>query len=419
MAATEAGKPESVPRRRAGKGKLKQSELVFTPRTADAPPAAQDEPRAASTTRSKGSASPASAATVAPPSVTAAPPAAAAPPSGTTAPPAAVSPTSDTTAPPTAAAPAAANRQPDLLLQAGLQKTQRGLWGRINQLLGRSTGIDAQLLEELEEVLLTADVGVALSMRLIDDLRAQPKALHSAADVRQRLRAGLTAALQAAPAGLPLEQVERRPKVVLFVGVNGVGKTTSIGKLAHQLRQQGRSVLLAAGDTFRAAAAEQLEIWAERSGAQLCRGAAGADPASVIFQAVQQAVQADIDVVLADTAGRLHTKVELMDEIKKIRRAAGKARPEAPDETWLVVDATTGQNALQQAREFHQALGLTGIVLTKLDGTAKGGVVVAMVEAIGAPVRFIGVGERAEDLRPFDANSFVAALFAPAAAEAA
>jgi len=201
--------------------------------------------------------------------------------------------------------------------------------------------------------------------------------------------------------------------VLLFVGVNGVGKTTSIGKIAHRLTQDKKKVALAAGDTFRAAAVEQLKIWGERTGCRVISGESQSDPASVIFNAVQHAVETKMDFLLADTAGRLHTKSELMDEITKVRRAAGKALEGAPHETWLVVDGTTGQNALAQAREFNQALGLSGVVLTKLDGTAKGGVVVAIANELKLPVRFVGVGEQAEDLRPFQAGVFLDALFAP------
>ena len=199
--------------------------------------------------------------------------------------------------------------------------------------------------------------------------------------------------------------------MVLFVGVNGVGKTTSIGKVAARLRQDGARVVLAAGDTFRAAAAEQLEIWGNRSGCRVVRGEPQADPASVIFNGIAAARQEGADWLLADTAGRLHTNAELMAELLKVKRAAGKARPGAPDEVWLVLDATTGQNALQQARQFHASLALTGLILTKLDGTAKGGVVVAIADALRLPVRYIGVGEQVEDLRPFVAEDFVAALF--------
>lgn len=322
-------------------------------------------------------------------------------------------------APVAAKEPSPKKPEVDAALQAGLAKTQASFLGRINQIFSRHPTVDGAILDELEEVLLTADVGVGMATRFIDDLRARLKSkdLHSAAGIRDALRERMLQAVTsagtshddalsvlAAPGG-------PRPKVVLFVGVNGVGKTTTIGKIASHLRDRGTSVLLAAGDTFRAAAAEQLNIWAERTGARIVRGEEGADPASVMFNAVEAAKQANIDVVLADTAGRLHTKTELMDEIKKVKRAVSKARPDAPDETWLVVDATTGQNALQQAREFHQALGLTGVILTKLDGTAKGGVVVAIVDALKIPVRYIGVGETAADLRPFSPEGFIAALF--------
>jgi fused signal recognition particle receptor len=308
----------------------------------------------------------------------------------------------------------------DAALQAGLAKTQASFLGRINQIFSRHPQVDAAVLDELEEVLLTADVGVGMATRFIDELRGRLKAkeLASAGAVRDALRDRMLKAL--APSngqhGDPLQAAaEARPRIILFVGVNGVGKTTTIGKIAAQLRARGDSVLLAAGDTFRAAAAEQLAVWGERTGARVVRGAEGADPASVMFNAVEAAKGDDIDVVLADTAGRLHTKTELMDEIRKVKRAVSKARAGAPDETWLVVDATTGQNALQQAREFHQALGLTGVILTKLDGTAKGGVVVGIVDTLKIPVRFIGVGEKADDLRPFNPQGFISALFEGAA----
>ncbi|MEO1481181.1 MAG: signal recognition particle-docking protein FtsY [Myxococcota bacterium] len=296
----------------------------------------------------------------------------------------------------------------------GLTKTRESFLGRINALFGGGKKVDAGVLDELEEVLLTADVGVSLTMELIDELRDELKAgkLDDAASVRGSLREKMMRVVsgQAAIAD-PLAIASEKPHVILFVGVNGVGKTTTIGKIASKLTDRGHSVVLAAGDTFRAAAAEQLGIWAERSGAKLIRGDEGTDPASVIFNAVQHAKDTGADYVLADTAGRLHTKSELMDEIKKVKRAAGKAREAAPDATWLVLDATTGQNGLQQANQFHSALDLSGVVLTKLDGTAKGGVVVAIAQALGLPVQFVGVGEQAKDLRAFDPEQFVQALF--------
>ncbi len=236
--------------------------------------------------------------------------------------------------------------------------------------------------------------------------------MQSSEDVRASLRAKMMAVVEGRDESEdPLAVNGSKPRVILFVGVNGVGKTTTIGKIAAKLTGRGHSVVLAAGDTFRAAAAEQLEVWAERSGSRIIRGEEGTDPASVIFNAVQHARDAGADYVLADTAGRLHTKSELMDEIKKVKRAASKARDGAPDQTWLVLDATTGQNGLQQATEFHNTLELSGVILTKLDGTAKGGVVVAIASALGIPVRFVGVGEQVHDLRAFDAKQFVDALF--------
>jgi fused signal recognition particle receptor len=307
----------------------------------------------------------------------------------------------------------------DPAIARGLAKTHASLWGRLSEIFTSKPHLDQAVLADLEEALLMADVGLSLATRLLAEVRDGIKrgTPVSAASVRESLKARLTEALLAAGTSEdPLADSGARPEVILFVGVNGAGKTTTIGKVAAQLRSRGKSVVLAAGDTFRAAAVEQLGIWAERTGSKLFRGDTGADPASVIFNAVTMATQTGADVLLADTAGRLHTKTNLMDEIRKVKRAAGKAREGAPDHTWLVVDATTGQNALQQAREFHQALGLSGVILTKLDGTAKGGVVVAISDALKLPVRFVGVGEKSDDLRPFVAEDFVTALFAAPAA---
>lgn len=305
-------------------------------------------------------------------------------------------------------------------LQAGLAQTHASLWGRIQRIFSGQTAVDDAVLDSVEEVLLTADVGVNMAMQLMDTLREHVAKdnVTDVAAVQALLKTQLQKTFENQTQPLPLErqtspQGQKRPKVILFVGVNGVGKTTSIGKLAQKLTDAGKKVLLAAGDTFRAAAAEQLGIWGERTGARVVRGDAGADPASVMFNAVEAAKQGDFDFVLADTAGRLHTKVELMDEIKKVRKAIGKVLDGAPDETWLVVDATTGQNALQQAKEFHQALTLSGVILTKLDGTAKGGIVVAIVDALKIPVVYVGIGEQAQDLMPFAADRFIEALFAP------
>lgn len=304
---------------------------------------------------------------------------------------------------------------PDEALVRGLERTHSSLIARLGRLFRGTQGVDAAVLAELEDALLLADIGVGLTSRILDGLRASLRAgrVTTPDAVRKTLKGEVRAALEKAHAGrFELGAGGAKPAVVLFVGVNGVGKTTTIGKVAAALRADGKDVVLAAGDTFRAAAVAQLAIWGERTQCRVIKGAEGADPASVMFTAVEHARSSGADVLLADTAGRLHTKKDLMDELHKVKRALSKAREGAPDETWLVVDATTGQNALQQAREFHAQLGLTGIILTKLDGTAKGGVVVAIADAVGIPVRYVGVGETAEDLRPFSAQQFVDALFA-------
>ena len=306
----------------------------------------------------------------------------------------------------------------DEAMRRGLHKTHASFFSRFNGIFGR-TGpkVGMEVVDALEELLLSADLGVHLTTHFTDALRQQLERgeLATAEAVRAALRQRLEQAMLAENGGGdPLAWVDAgtRPRVVLFVGVNGVGKTTTIGKIATLLRQRDKQVVMAAGDTFRAAAAEQLSVWGERAGARVIQGEAGADPASVVFNTIKHAEQTGADVVLADTAGRLHTKAALMDEIKKVQRACGKAREGAPDETWLVLDATTGQNALQQVREFNAVLGLTGIILTKLDGTAKGGVVVNIVQALKVPVRFVGTGEKAADLRPFRPAPFLAAFFA-------
>ncbi|WP_363928982.1 signal recognition particle-docking protein FtsY [Thiocapsa sp.] len=271
--------------------------------------------------------------------------------------------------------------------------------------------IDDDLMEELETLLLTADVGVPTTARIMEDLasRVKRKSLADPRALLHALKGELRAVLQAADA--PVRQpAPGRPQVILMVGVNGAGKTTTIGKLAKRLQEEGNSVILAAGDTFRAAAVEQLQTWGERNRVSVVAQQTGADSASVIFDALQAATARGADVLIADTAGRLHTKSNLMEELAKVARVMKKIDPEAPHEVMLVVDATTGQNALSQAIHFHQAIGLTGITLTKLDGTAKGGILFAIADRLKVPIRFIGVGETIDDLRPFDADEFLDAL---------
>jgi fused signal recognition particle receptor len=305
-------------------------------------------------------------------------------------------------------------------LEAGLARTRGGFVARLGKLFSKKQ-IDESVLGELEEVLLTADIGPRTAEKLFASVRtalgradlADPDAIWS------QLRDASTRILETGAAPLDLQRAH--PLVLLVLGVNGVGKTTTIGKLAAKLSRSGKKVLLAAGDTFRAAATEQLEIWGQRTGCPVVKGKSGGDPSSVIFDAIKRGQSEGFDVVIADTAGRLHTKVELMEELKKVGRVIDKAMPGAPHETWLVLDATTGQNAIQQAQLFKQAMHITGIVLTKLDGTAKGGVILGISDELAVPVRFIGIGESVDDLREFDAGAFVTALYgpSPAAADAA
>jgi fused signal recognition particle receptor len=301
-------------------------------------------------------------------------------------------------------------------LAAGLEKTRGGFVARLSALLGGGKPVDESILADLEEVLFTADIGVKTAGRLLESVRERVRSreLHDADKVRAALREEIRRILSldgkaSGEQGLAIG--EARPWVVLIVGVNGSGKTTTIGKLAAKLKGAGHAVLLGAGDTFRAAAGEQLEVWAERVGAPIVRGKEGGDPASVCFEAVQRGVAEKMDVVLCDTAGRLHTKAPLMEELKKVKRVVAKAAGGAPHETLLVLDSTTGQNGIAQARQFHEALGLTGLVLTKLDGTAKGGVVIGICDELKIPVRYVGVGEAVGDLKPFDPDAFVEALF--------
>jgi fused signal recognition particle receptor len=272
---------------------------------------------------------------------------------------------------------------------------------------------DEQSLDEMEESLLTADVGVKATQKLMDTLRGlSPSGSEDLAqDMSSQLQQAMVKLLQDSAATPKLEALSVRPWVVLFLGVNGVGKTTTIGKLAAQYKASGKKVLLVAGDTFRAAAVEQLEGWGRRAGVELIKHRAGSDPSAVVYDGIQAAKSRGIDVLLIDTAGRLHTKVHLVEELKKVRRVIAREQPGAPHETLLVLDATTGQNGLQQAKVFKEATDIDGIVLTKLDGTAKGGVIISIQEELAVPVRYIGVGEDVEDLQPFEAERFVEALF--------
>jgi fused signal recognition particle receptor len=304
-------------------------------------------------------------------------------------------------------------------LRKGLAATRGGFVARLSALFGGGKKeIDPNLLSQLEEVMLTSDVGVKTTQAILERLRER-LAKNELADsdaVWSALRAEATRILTCSDRPLRLDQ---KPSVILVVGVNGVGKTTTIGKLATRFVGQGKTVMLAAGDTFRAAAVAQLEVWGKRVGADVVKGKEGADPGAVAFEATTKSHEAKADLLFVDTAGRLHTKAPLMDEVKKVRRTIDKALPGAPHETLLVLDATTGQNALQQATLFKEALDLTGIVLTKLDGTAKGGIVLAVCDELRLPVRFIGLGERAEDLREFHVEEFVEALFGDRSAASA
>lgn len=305
--------------------------------------------------------------------------------------------------------PEPAEVKPFANLRDRLRRTRQGLVGGLAGLfVGRK--LDDETLEELESRLLLADVGVDVANLLMKRLtdRVTHRQLNDIPALVEALRDELVSILL--PCQQPWQPSESRPYVILTVGVNGVGKTTTIGKLAKKLQNEGLSVLLAAGDTFRAAAVEQLQVWGERNRIPVIAQQSGADSASVIYDAIQSATAKQVDVVIADTAGRLHTQSNLMEELKKIKRVAGKVDAEAPHEVLLVVDAGTGQNALNQAMQFHEAVGVTGLILTKLDGTAKGGIVFAIAQRLGLPIRFIGVGEGIEDLRPFDAAEFVTAL---------
>ncbi len=296
-------------------------------------------------------------------------------------------------------------------IKDSLAKTRRALAARLDGLIRRGGAADQRLLEELEEVLIAADIGVRTSRRLLETVqeRILKQGPEQLGFLKEYLKEAIGEILMGRAKGLEIEG--GRPLVIMVVGVNGVGKTTTIGKIASQLRSRGSKVMLIAADTFRAAAIEQLRIWAERAGAEFISQQLGSDPSAVIFDALEAVRSRGIDVVIADTAGRLHTKTNLMEELKKIKRVMGKKLPGAPQEILLILDATTGQNAISQARLFNEALGITGIILTKLDGTAKGGVIVAIANELTVPIRLIGIGEQIEDLREFDPEQFVEALF--------
>ena len=294
--------------------------------------------------------------------------------------------------------------------RAGLAKTRGGFVARLGKIFGKKK-IDQDVLPQLEEVLFTADIGPRAADRIFDAVKKglTKDELTDPARIWTKIRETSGQILDVGAA--PVDFGRARPFVLLVLGVNGVGKTTTIGKLAARLTGDGKKVVLAAGDTFRAAATEQLEIWGERAGVPVVKGKAGGDPSSVIFDAVKRGVDEQADIVICDTAGRLHTKTDLMDELKKVGRVIDKAMPGAPHETWMVLDATTGQNAITQARTFKDAMEITGIVITKLDGSAKGGVILGICDELKVPVRYVGVGEKIDDLRPFDPRAFVEALY--------
>jgi len=305
-------------------------------------------------------------------------------------------------------------QEPTLLekLKSGVQKTREGLVSRIEDVISGRKQIDADLLEELEYTLISADIGVTTTNEILERIRERVdrKLVGDSGELRGLIREYLLETLQANDR--PLAYLAEPPAVIMVVGVNGAGKTTTIGKLASHLKAEGHTVLLCAADTFRAAAVEQLEVWGERTQTRVIRQNTGADPSAVMFDALQAAKSGRIDYVIIDTAGRLQTKTNLMAELEKMRRTAARVIPDAPHEVLLVLDATTGQNGLEQARKFTETSGVTGIVLTKLDGTAKGGVIVAIARELALPIRFIGVGEKVEDLLPFDPEAFIDSLFA-------
>ena len=298
-------------------------------------------------------------------------------------------------------------------LKKGLSKTHQGFVEKIDQLfLGKKT-IDQDLLDELEALLFEADLGVKTTTQLIEGVRQGLKRgeLKEPDKVKGFIKQEISRMLQAGERPLSIDFSRTRPFVLMVIGVNGAGKTTTIGKIAHQYASQKKKVLIGAADTFRAAAVEQLEIWAKRVGADFIKQSEGSDPSAVAFDSIKAALSRDIDLVFIDTAGRLQTKVNLMEEVKKLKRIIGRECPGAPHEILLVLDATTGQNAISQAKLFHEAIGVTGIAITKLDGTAKGGIIVGITEELRIPIRYVGVGEGIDDLKEFNAHEFVQALF--------
>ena len=295
-------------------------------------------------------------------------------------------------------------------LKAGLEKTKNAVFGQVNEVVKSFRKVDEDLLEELEEVMICADMGASTTERIIDELRDRIKSekIKDADDVKAALAEILR---DMVGEGEPL-RLETTPSVILVIGVNGVGKTTSIGKIAHHLKTEGKRVVVAAADTFRAAAIEQLAVWCDRADVELVKQSEGSDPASVVFDAIAAANKRNADVLIIDTAGRLHNKVGLMDELAKINRIISRELPDASRETLLVLDATTGQNAVLQAQKFKQAADITGLILTKLDGTAKGGAIFSIKEEVDIPVKYIGVGEQIDDMQPFNAAMFADALLA-------